>query len=159
MKENIINIILKTLRMAIMVLGVILIVIIVSSSVADESRIEAEASYGEFLDWMFYIIYTVGIASALAAVLFGLVTFVIKLVNDFKSQIGTLAGMSVFLLIGFLSYFAFADGTVMSAYESSGLTVTESESVFAGGSLIYVYLLGIVAVASIVWAEVSSIFK
>ena len=159
MKENIINIILKTLRMAIMVLGIILIVIIVSSSVADESRIEAEASYGEFLDWMFYIIYTVGIASALAAVLFGLVTFVIKLVNDFKSQIGTLAGMSVFLLIGFLSYFAFADGTVMSAYESSGLTVTESESVFAGGSLIYVYLLGIVAVASIVWAEVSSIFK
>jgi len=159
MKENIINIILKTLRMAIMVLGVILIVIIVSSSVADESRIEAEESYGEFLDWMFYIIYTVGIASALAAVLFGLVTFVIKLVNDFKSQIGTLAGMSVFLLIGFLSYFAFADGTVMSAYESSGLTVTESESVFAGGSLIYVYLLGIVAVASIVWAEVSSIFK
>ena len=159
MKENIINIILKTLRMAIMVLGVILIVIIVSSSVADESRIEAEASYGEFLDWMFYIIYTVGIASALAAVLFGLVTFVIKLVNDFKSQIGTLAGMSVFLLIGFLSYFAFADGTVMSAYESSGITVTESESVFAGGSMIYVYLLGIVAVASIVWAEVSSIFK
>jgi hypothetical protein len=159
MKENIINIILKTLRMAIMVLGVILIVIIVSSSVADESRIEAEASYGEFLDWMFYIIYTVGIASALAAVLFGLVTFVIKLVNDFKSQIGTLAGMSVFLLIGFLSYFAFADGTVMSAYESSGLTVTESESVFAGGSMIYVYLLGIVALASIVWAEVSSIFK
>tara|TARA_B110000091_G_scaffold107410_1_gene116366 strand:+ start:45 stop:524 length:480 start_codon:yes stop_codon:yes gene_type:complete len=159
MKENIINIILKTLRMAIMVLGVILIVIIVSSSVADESRIEAEASYGEFLDWMFYIIYTVGIASALAAVLFGLVTFVIKLVNDFKSQIGTLAGMSVFLLIGFLSYFVFADGTVMSAYESSGLIVTESESVFAGGSMIYVYLLGIVALASIVWAEVSSIFK
>jgi hypothetical protein len=159
MKENIINIILKTLRMAIMVLGVILIVIIVSSSVADESRIEAEASYGEFLDWMFYIIYTVGIASGLAAVLFGLVTFVIKLVNDFKSQIGTLAGVSVFLLIGFLSYFVFADGTVMSAYESSGLTVTESESVFAGGSMIYIYLLGIVALASIVWAEVSSIFK
>ena len=82
-----------------------------------------------------------------------------KLINDVKSQVGTLTGMSVFLLIGLLSYFAFADGTVMSAYESSGITVTESESVFAGGSMIYVYLLGIVAVASIVWAEVSSIFK
>ena len=73
---------------------------------------------------------------------FGLYSFVMKLVNDFKSQIGTLMGMSVFLLIGLLSYFAFADGTVMSAYESSGITVTESESVFAGGSMIYVYLAG-----------------
>jgi hypothetical protein len=108
---------------------------------------------------MFYIIYTVGIATAVAALGFGIYTFVMKLVNDFKAQIGTLTGMSVFLLIGLLSYFAFADGTVMSAYESSGITVTESESVFAGGSMIYVYLLGIVAVASIVWAEVSSIFK
>ena len=107
MDENKINFILSSLRIAIIALGVILMGIIVSSSVADESYVEGEANYGGFLDWMFYIIYTVGIASALAAVLFGLVTFVIKLVNDFKSQIGTLAGMSVFLLIGFLSYFVF----------------------------------------------------
>ena len=159
MDENKINLILSTLRIAIIALGVILMGIIVSSSVADESYVEGEANYGGFLDWMFYIIYTVGIATAVAALGFGIYTFVMKLVNDVKSQVGTLTGMSVFLLIGFLSYFAFADGTVMSAYESSGITVTESESVFAGGSMIYVYLLGIVAVASIVWAEVSSIFK
>ena len=159
MEENKINFILSALRIGIISLGVILVIIIVSSSVADESFVEGDANYGGFLDLMFYIIYAVGIAAALAAVGFGIYNFVMSLVDDYRSQIGTLTGVSVFLLIGLLSYFAFADGTVMKAYESSGITVSESESIFAGGSMIYVYLLGIVAIASIVWAEVSSILK
>jgi len=159
MEENKINFILSALRIGIISLGVILVIIIVSNSVADESFVEGDANYGGFLDLMFYIIYAVGIAAALAAVGFGIYNFVMSLVDDYRSQIGTLTGISVFLLIGLLSYFAFADGTVMKAYESSGITVSESESIFAGGSMIYVYLLGIVAIASIVWAEVSSILK
>ncbi len=159
MEENKINFILSALRIGIISLGVILVIIIVSSSVADESFVEGDANYGGFLDLMFYIIYAVGIAAALAAVGFGIYNFVMSLVDDYRAQIGTLTGLSVFLLIGLLSYFAFADGTVMKAYESSGITVSESESIFAGGSMIYVYLLGIVAIASIVWAEVSSILK
>jgi len=159
MEENKINFILSALRIGIISLGVILVIIIVSNSVADESFVEGDANYGGFLDLMFYIIYAVGIAAALAAVGFGIYNFVMNLVNDYRSQIGTLTGISVFLLIGLLSYFAFADGTVMKAYESSGITVSESESIFAGGSMIYVYLLGLAAIASIVWAEVSSIFK
>jgi hypothetical protein len=159
MEENKINFILSALRIGIISLGVILVIIIVSNSVADESFVEGDANYGGFLDLMFYIIYAVGIAAALAAVGFGIYNFVMSLVDDYRSQIGTLTGISVFLLIGLLSYFAFADGTVMKAYESSGITVSESESIFAGGSMIYVYLLGLAAIASIVWAEVSSIFK
>ena len=159
MEENKINFILSALRIGIISLGVLLVIIIVSNSVADESFVEGDANYGGFLDLMFYIIYAVGIAAALAAVGFGIYNFVMNLVNDYRSQIGTLTGISVFLLIGLLSYFAFADGTVMKAYESSGITVSESESIFAGGSMIYVYLLGLAAIASIVWAEVSSIFK
>ncbi len=159
MEENKINFILSALRIGIISLGVILVIIIVSNSVADESFVEGDANYGGYLDLMFYIIYAVGIAAALAAVGFGIYNFVMNLVNDYRSQIGTLTGISVFLLIGLLSYFAFADGAVMKAYESSGITVSESESIFAGGSMIYVYLLGLAAIASIVWAEVSSIFK
>ena len=159
MEENKINFILSALRIGIISLGVILVIIIVSNSVADESFVEGDANYGGFLDLMFYIIYAVGIAAALAAVGFGIYNFVMSLVDDYRAQIGTLTGVSVFLLIGLLSYFAFADGTVMKAYESSGITVSESESIFAGGSMIYVYLLGLAAIASIVWAEVSSIFK
>ena len=87
---------------------------------------------------MFYIIYAVGAACAVAAVGFGLFTFVKNLKNDFQSQIGTLTGLSVFLILGLASYFLLADSTVLNAYEASGITVTASESVFAGGSMIFV---------------------
>ncbi|MEZ7836274.1 MAG: hypothetical protein ACKVHK_04840 [Flavobacteriales bacterium] len=159
MEENKINFALTGLRLVIISLGVLLVAIIIGKSNGDESFVEGEANYGIYLDWMFYIIYTVGIACSLAAVGFGVYSFVMKLVNDFKSQLGTLAGISVFAIIGLVSYFILADGAVLNAYEVSGIAVSESESIFAGGSMIYVYLLFVVAAASIVWAEVSSIFK
>mgnify|MGYP001238106372 FL=1 len=159
MEENKINSALTGLRLVIIALGVLLVAIIIGKSNGDESFVEGEANYGVYLDWMFYIIYTVGIACSVAAVGFGVYAFVMKLINDFKSQLGTLAGGSVFAIIGLASYFILADGTVLNAYETSGITVTESESIFAGGSMIYVYLLFVVAAASIIWAEVSSTFK
>jgi hypothetical protein len=159
MEENKINSALTGLRLVIIALGVLLVAIIIGKSNGDESFVEGEANYGVYLDWMFYIIYTVGIACSIAAVGFGVYAFVMKLVNDFKSQLGTLAGVSVFAIIGLASYFILADGAVLNAYEVSGITVSESESIFAGGSMIYVYLLFVVAGASIIWAEVSSIFK
>ena len=108
---------------------------------------------------MFYIIYAVGAACAGAAVGFGVYSFVYNLLTDFQSQIGTLAGISVFLVLGLVSYFILADSTVLNAYEASGITVSAGESVFAGGSMIFVYMLGIAAILSVVWAEVSSILK
>ena len=159
MEVNKLTRILSGLRMAIIALGVLLVGVIVLSSVADESFVEGEANYGTYLDGLFYIIYAVGAACAFAAVGFGVYAFANNLITDFKSQTGTLAGLSVFLVIGLLSYFALADSAVLSAYEASGITVTASESVFAGGSMIFVYLLGVAAVLAVVWAEVSSIFK
>ncbi|HIB77559.1 MAG TPA: hypothetical protein EYO58_08100 [Flavobacteriales bacterium] len=159
MEEKTINSVLSGLRLAIIALGVILVGVIVGSSVADESFVEGEANYGMYLDWMFYIIYVVGAACAFAAVGFGIHSFIMKLVSDFQAQIGTLVGISVFAFIGLMSYFAFADGSVLRAYEASGITVSESESIFAGGSMIYVYLLFVVAIVTIVWSELSSIFK
>jgi hypothetical protein len=151
--------ILSGLRMAIIGLGVVLVAIIVLSSVTDESFVEGDANYGIYLDGLFYIIYAVGAACAGAAVGFGVYTFVSNLKNHFQSQIGTLSGLSVFLILGLVSYFALADSTVLNAYEASGIKVTSSESVFAGGSMIFVYILGVAAILSVVWAEVSSIIK
>ena len=151
--------ILSGLRMAIIGLGVILVAIIVMSSVADESFVEGDANYGTYLDGLFYIIYAVGAACAVAAVGFGVFTFIKKLSSDFKSQRGILSGVGVFIAMGLISYFALADSTVLNAYESSGITVTPAESVFAGGSMIFVYILGIAAILSVVWSEVRSIFK
>ena len=154
-----VNSLLKIVRISIMLLGVLLLMAIVGDSVADESTIEGNANYGGYLDSMFYLIYAVGIACAASAMIFGVVSFVTKSITDFKSQIGTLVGISVFITIGLVSYFALADSAVLDAYEISGITVSPSESIFAGGSMIYVYILGLSAVSVVIWAEVSSIFK
>ena len=154
-----ITLVLKGVRLAIIALGVILVAIIVYCSGSDESYLEGNANYGIFLDGLFYIIYAVGAACAGAAVGFGVYTFIKKLSSDFKSQVGVLSGLLVFLVLGLISYLALADSTVLNAYESSGITVSPSESVFAGGSMIFVYILGIAAILSVVWAEVSSIIK
>tara|TARA_B110000444_G_C18851112_1_gene605680 strand:+ start:2382 stop:2834 length:453 start_codon:yes stop_codon:yes gene_type:complete len=150
-----------------MLLGLLLLILIVGSSDAGDSFIEGDANFilkflfpnGSYLDGMFYLIYVVGISCAAAAILFGLVSFVTKSITDFKAQIGTLVGISVFITIGLLSYFALADSAVLDAYEISGITVSPAESIFAGGSMIYVYILALSAVSVVVWAEVSSIFK
>jgi len=154
-----VNSLLKIVRISIMLLGVLLLMAIVGNSVADESTIEGNANYGGYLDSMFYLIYAVGIACAASALIFGVVSFVTKSITDFKSQIGTLVGISVFITIGLVSYFALADSAVLDAYEISGITVSPSESIFAGGSMIYVYILSLSAVSVVIWAEVSSIFK
>ena len=160
MKDRTLNLILSGLRMAVIALGVLLVAIIVMNSAGDgETYREGEENYGAFLDGLFYIIYAVGISCAGAAVLFGLYNFVMGLVNDFTSKLGTLVGLLVFVGIAVVSYLFLSDPTVLNAYEASGITVTAGESVFAGGSMIFVYILGVAALVSVVWAEVSSIFK
>ena len=146
---------LSILRIAIIVAGAALTWIILSNSVSEETWQEGNESYGQYLDQLFYIIYAVGIVAGAAAVLFGLAFFLMR----FREKIGTLIGVIVFALVGLVSFYQLSDSTVLRAYEASGIKVTEGESWFAGGGLWYVYLLGLISIASIVWAEVSRIFK
>ena len=80
--------------------------------------------------------YFVGTACAAAAVLFGLVFLALKLANDPKSVRGTLIGFASFLVLGLLSFYVFADDTVLRAYEASGIKVSTGESLFAGGGVL-----------------------
>ena len=96
-----------------------------------------------------------GIACGAAAILFGLYFFVTNL----KERMGTLMGIGAFAVIGLVSFYVLADSTVLRAYEASGITVTEGESMFAGGGMYFVYLLGAVALASILLAEVNKAIK
>ena len=146
---------LSILRIAIIVAGAALTWIILSNSVSEETWQEGNESYGQYLDQLFYIIYAVGIVAGAAALLFGLAFFLMR----FREKIGTLIGVIVFALVGLVSFYQLSDSTVLRAYEASGIKVTEGESWFAGGGLWYVYLLGLISIASIVWAEVSRIFK
>ena len=68
-------------------------------------------------------------------------------------------GVIGFAIVGLVSFYQLSDSTVLRAYEASGIVVTEGESWFAGGVLWFVYLLGLISLAAIVWAEVSRIFK
>jgi predicted cobalt transporter CbtA len=141
--------------MAVIVAGALLCVMITSRSGADETFVEGQERYGALLDNLFYIIYAVGIACGAAAILFGLYFFVTNL----KEKMGTLIGVAGFVVIGLVSFYGLADSTVLRAYEASGITVTEGESMFAGGGMYFVYLLGAVALASILLAEVNKAIK
>jgi hypothetical protein len=146
---------LSALRIAIIVAGAALTWIILSNSVSEETWQEGDQSYGKYLDQLFYIIYAVGAAAGIAAILFGLAFFLL----NFREKIGTLIGVIGFAIVGLISYYQLSDSTVLKAYEASGIVVTEGESWFAGGGLWFVYLLGLISIGAIVWAEVSRIFK
>jgi len=155
MGDKTIKTVLSAVRMLVIVAGALLCVMITSKSGADETFVEGQERYGALLDNLFYIIYAVGIACGAAAVLFGLYFFATNL----KAKMGTLIGVAGFLVIGLVSFYGLADSTVLRAYEASGITVTEGESMFAGGGMYFVYLLGLVALGSIVVAEVNKAIK
>jgi len=133
----------------------LLCIMITSKSGADETFVEGQERYGALLDNLFYIIYAVGVACGAAALLFGLYFFV----TNIKDRMGTLVGVAGFAVLGLVSFYVLADSTVLRAYEASGITVTEGESMFAGGGMYFVYLLGLAAIASIVVAEVNKAIK
>jgi len=155
MGDKTIKTVMSAVRMLVIVAGALLCVMITSKSGADETFVEGQERYGALLDNLFYIIYAVGIACGAAAVLFGLYFFATNL----KAKMGTLIGVAGFLVIGLVSFYGLADSTVLRAYEASGITVTEGESMFAGGGMYFVYLLGLVALGSIVVAEVNKAIK
>ena len=147
--------ILSFVRIAVIVAGALLCVLITSRSGADETFVEGQERYGSLLDTLFYIIYAVGIACGAAAILFGLYFFQ----DNLKERMGTLMGIGAFAVLGLVSFYVLADSTVLRAYEASGITVSEGESMFAGGGMYFVYLLGAVALASILFAEVNKAIK
>ena len=155
MGDKTIKTVLSAVRMLVIVAGALLCVMITSRSGADETFVEGQERYGGLLDNLFYIIYAVGIACGAAAVLFGLYFFV----TNIKDRMGTLVGVAGFAVLGLASFYVLADNTVLRAYEASGITVTEGESMFAGGGMYFVYLLGLAAIASIVVAEVNKAIK
>ena len=155
MGDKTIKTVLSAVRMLVIVAGALLCIMITSKSGADETFVEGQERYGALLDNLFYIIYAVGVACAAAALLFGLYFFV----TNIKDRMGTLVGVAGFAVLGLVSFYVLADSTVLRAYEASGITVTEGESMFAGGGMYFVYLLGLVAIASIVVAEVNKAIK
>lgn len=145
---------LSALRIGIIAAGVLLTLLIVQNSTADESVLDGENHYGTYLDWLLNMVYAVGIAAAAAAVLFGIAQFAM----NFKKRLATLVGIIVFVVLALIGFFGL-QGTIDEPYQLGGLVVTPQEEFIAGGGLYFVYLLGGLSIVAIVFAEVSRLFK
>jgi hypothetical protein len=155
MNDKTLRVSLGILRSVIIAVGSILLLMIAQKSGTDETYNDGMANYGSQLD----LVYTITLIALglciVAALAFGLIFFIANI----KQRLTTLLGIVGFVVIGLISFYVLADGTVLKAYETGGVTVTEGESIFAGGGIYMTYILGLIAVGAIVWAEVSKIFK
>jgi len=155
MNDKTLRVSLGILRSVIIAVGSILLIMIAQNSGTDETYNDGMANYGTQLDLVYTITLIALALCIVAALAFGLVFFL----SNIKQRLTTLLGIVGFVVIGLISFYVLADGTVLKAYETGGATVTEGESIFAGGGIYMTYILGVIALGAIVWAEVSKIFK
>ncbi len=155
MNDKTLRVSLGILRSVIIAVGSILLIMIAQNSGTDETYNDGMANYGTQLDLVYTITLIALALCIVAALAFGLVFFL----SNIKQRLTTLLGIVGFVVIGLISFYVLADGTVLKAYETGGVTVTEGESIFAGGGIYMTYILGVIALGAIVWAEVSKIFK
>ena len=102
-------------------------------------------------------LYT-GVVCVLAILGFGLFHFAQKLVMNPKRAMGTLIGFAVFFVAGLIAWLM-ADTTVTSAMLASGATVTEQDVKIADASIQFIYILGLLAIGSILVVEGKSLLK
>lgn len=155
MNDKTLRVSLGILRSVIIAVGSILLLMIAQKSGTDETYNDGMANYGSQLDLVYNITLVALALCVIAALGFGLLFFL----TNIKQRLTTLLGIVGFVVIGLISFYVLADGTVLKAYETGGVTVTEGESIFAGGGIYMTYILGAIALGAIIWAEVSKIFK
>jgi tellurite resistance protein TehA-like permease len=155
MDNKVLKIILSVFRGAVIALGVILCIIIAGKSVSDETYMEGMANYGVYLNIVYGLTLALGVLCVIAAVAFGIVYFL----GNIRNNVGMLVGIVGFLIIALISIYGLAGDEIIDAYTRSGEDVTPQISRLSGGGIIIVYILSGIAVLSIVWTEVSRIFK
>ncbi|MDC0599895.1 hypothetical protein OAO65_01140 [Flavobacteriales bacterium] len=147
MQANVIRTSLIALRVLIIVLGCIWVV----------SAINSDNPNGPVESLVNLNLYT-GAVCVLAILGFGVYHFAQKLVSNPKRAMGTLIGFVVFFVAGLIAW-ALADTTVTPAMVASGAIVTEQDVKIADASIQFIYILGILALVSILVVEGKSILK
>jgi len=147
MQANVIRTSLIALRVLIIVLGCIWVV----------SAINSDNPNGPVESLVNLNLYT-GAVCVLAILGFGVYHFAQKLVSNPKRAMGTLIGFVVFFVTGLIAW-ALADTTVTPAMVASGAIVTEQDVKIADASIQFIYILGILALVSILVVEGKSILK
>lgn len=147
MQSNIIRTALIALRILIIVLGCMWVV----------SAINSDDPNGPVESLVNLNLYT-GAVCVVAILGFGLFHFAQKLITNPKRAMGTLIGFVGFFVAGFLAW-SMADTTVTSQMLMGGATVTEQDVKIADASIQFIYILGLLALVSILVVEGKSILK
>lgn len=138
MNSNSYALIAKIISIVLMLVGVIMWVILAYDT-ENEGLVSAFVSYGK---WMVIIGFIMAVLS-----------FVMSLIINPSSIKGVLIGLGAVTLVGILSY-VLADGT-----PSYGPDVTESMSKMVSTGLNSFYIVGLIAVLSVVYSGVARLFK
>lgn len=147
MQSNVIRTALIALRILIIVLGCMWVI----------SAINSDDPNGPVESLVNLNLYT-GAVCVVAILGFGLFHFAQKLATNPKRAMGTLIGFVVFFLAGLIAW-SMADTTVTAAMVAGGATVTEGDVKIADASIQFIYILGILALLSILVVEGKSILK
>jgi hypothetical protein len=147
MQSNIIRTALIVLRILIIALGCIWVM----------SAINADDPNGAVESLVSLNLYT-GAVCVIAILGFGLYHFGQKLATQPKKAMGALIGFAVFIVAGIIAW-SMADTTVTSAMLAGGATVTEQDVKIADASIQLIYILGLMAIGSILVVEGKSLLK
>ena len=102
-------------------------------------------------------LYT-GAVCVIAILGFGIFHFAQKLATNPKRAMGALIGFAVFFITGFIAW-SMADTTVTEAMVASGAVVTENDVKIADASIQFIYILGLLAIGSILVVEGKALLK
>ena len=139
-------------RMVIAVIGVILCGLIISSADSEMPVVEAMQVQGGKLNVALWITYILILLSAAAAVIYGIA----NVISNPKRNMGAVLGVVALVLVFIISYYVFADDYVAPKFIT---TVSGTESLVAGAGLMTLYVVTIITLGAVVYAEVSRLFK
>ena len=139
-------------RIVIAVIGVILCGLIISSADSEMAVSEAMEVQGGKLDGALWITYILILLSAAAAVIYG----VVNVISNPKKNMGSVLGVVALVLVFIVAYYGFADDYVAPKFSQ---IVSGTESLLAGAGLMTLYVVTIITLAAVVYAEVSRLLK
>lgn len=139
-------------RIAIAAIGVILCALIIANAESDVPTAEAMETQGGNLNGALWITYILVVLCAAAAVVFGIV----NVLRNPKKNLGAVLGVAGMVLLFIVAYFAFSDNYVPPKFIGE---VSGTVSQLASAGLITLYVITVVAVGTVVYAEISKMLK
>lgn len=139
------------------IIGVSVIVIFAFLIVSATGDWDPELKGSDLVNSNSYIVWFNYVLAGLAAVLV-VVFFVMEMISNTKLLIGTLSSLLIVGIIALISFFI-ASNEIPTFLGAEKFQITATTSKMVGTSIISIYIFLGLAVAGIIYAEVSKFFK